>query len=932
MSRQAQDTARREKVLEVVRGLSAELNPGREIRTPGDSASLDYDLGIGSLERLELTTRLERALGASISGDAVFQARSVGDLSRALGGAPPAPTPSPAPPSPGAGHAPPPPAHVGTLVEMLEAQALAQPERETLILLSEGRQQQALRYQQVLDEARALAAGLARLGITHGDRVALMLPTGLDFIASFFGALILGAVPVPLYPPFRPDQIEEHLKRQATIVDDAGAPVMVTFKQAWGAARVLQALTPKLRHVVVADELRGHGETRGPRLAESDLAFIQYTSGSTSAPKGVALTHANLLANIRAFGNGLEIISDDVCVSWLPLYHDMGLIGALLGSFYYGLPLPLMGPQDFLARPSRWLWALHEYRGSISAAPNFAYELCARKVQDSELEGLDLSRWRIALNGAEAVRPETVRRFYERFKKYGLPEETMFPVYGLAEASLAVTFPPVGRAPRIDCVDRERLEREGRAWPVQGLIQGESPSGTELVSCGRAVEQVEVRVHDPKGRPLDERCVGRIVFRGASAMQGYFNNPQATAKTRDAEGWIDSGDEGYLADGELYVVGRRKDLILKAGRNLHPEDVEDAVSDVPGIRRGCVAAFSVPDEATGTESLIVVAETRSPSDALQEAVAAAVTRAVSVPPDRVVLVQPQSVPKTPSGKIRRSECQARWLDGTLGRRRTLVGQALSLVRQVAERVGQRVLEWPARMLYGGWYWGMMVGAWGTLRVAGIINPRLARRISPALGRGLLRAIGLRLEVRGPLPGDRPCVVVANHGSIIDPFVVVASCPMPLRFVVAPWVSKLPLVRDLLAPMGYVAVRRGHAGSAAAEVERVGAVLAEGDCVAAFPEGGLEQSPGLRPFTLGIFHAAVAGDVPVIPLSIDGARRALPWPQQIPNPGVIRVTFGAPLLGEGEPFEAATGLARRAREEIARHCGEPLAHQRLRRED
>jgi acyl-CoA synthetase (AMP-forming)/AMP-acid ligase II len=349
----------------------------------------------------------------------------------------------------------------------------------------------------------------------------------------------------------------------------------------------------------------------------------------------------------------------------LPLYHDMGLIGCWLFALYFGLPIAVLSPVAFLRRPERWLRALHRHRGTLSPAPNFAYELCVRKVPDRALEGLDLSSWRVALNGAEPISPATLERFTQRFEPFGFRPEALMPVYGLAECSVALTFAPLNRRPRVDRVARDAFQFHRRAEPVQP----EEADPLEFVSVGTSLPNHQVRIVDDEGRSIPERVEGHVEFRGPSAMKGYHRNPEATRAALRPDGWFRTGDLAYQADGELFITGRTKDLIIKAGRNVYPQEIEEAAADVEGVRRGCVAAFSVPDHASGTERLVVVAETRETDHAVHARMVSQVKRGVGtrcrISPDAVVLVPPQTVPKTPSGKLRRGACRELYLRGRL---------------------------------------------------------------------------------------------------------------------------------------------------------------------------------------------------------------------------------------------------------------------------
>src|SRR4051812_29323358 len=408
-----------EAVLEIAEALARELQPGLRGRSLSLESSLERDLGLDSLGRVELLGRLERSFGIRLSEEVLASAETPRDLLQALLSGHPATGEGRefkiAEPLAAAEAAP---DRTRTLVEVLEWHAQRDPDRRHILYLPGDGAPEELTYAGLLARSRAVAAGLARLNGAPGQAVGIMLPTGLEYFAAFFGVQLAGGVPVPLYPPARRSQIEDHLRRQAGILQTAGAEVLVTFPEVLTLARLLRAQLPVLRKVVTVAELSAEKETTAGApvtVKESDLAFLQFTSGSTGNPKGVMLTHANLLANLRAIQKGADVRPDDVIVSWLPLYHDMGLIGCWMGSLYFGVPLVLMSPLTFLARPSRWLKEIQNHRGTLSAAPNFAYELCVNKIPDKQIEGLDLSSWRMALNGAEPVSPEAVRRFINRF-------------------------------------------------------------------------------------------------------------------------------------------------------------------------------------------------------------------------------------------------------------------------------------------------------------------------------------------------------------------------------------------------------------------------------------------------------------------------------------------------------------------------------------
>ena len=675
-------------VLEIVQGLARELQPQRGARAVSLDSSLERDLGFDSLGRVELLARLEKGFGVRLPEDLLGAAETPRDLLAALAVAHPAAAPGEGFQSIeplGGGEAA--PDRTRTLLEVLDWHAGRHPGRRHILYYPGDGEPEELTYGELARRVRAAAAELTRLGVGPGKAVGIMLPTGLEYFVAFFGAQLAGGIPVPLYPPARKSQIEDHLRRQAGILRTAGAEVLVTFPEVLTLARLLSAQLPVLHRVVTVAELAATSDFDvdrflAPPVRGEDIAFLQFTSGSTGNPKGVMLTHANLLANLRAIRQGADIRPDDVIVSWLPLYHDMGLIGCWMGALYFGVPLVLMSPLAFLARPSRWLWAIHRHRGTLSAAPNFAYELCINKIPEEEIEGLDLSSWRMALNGAEPVSPEALRRFIERFETYGFRPGSFSPVYGLAENSLAVAFPPLGRPPLIDAVEREPFQRSGSAVPAAA----DDPGALRFVSCGTPLVDHEIRIVDDAGREVGERQEGRLEFKGPSATSGYFRNPEATAKLVHGD-WRDSGDRAYIAGGEVYITGRVKDIIIRAGRNLYPQELEGAVGEVPGIRKGCVAVFGSPDPATGTERLVVMAETRERDDAALETIRQAVQEVtvdlLGTPAEVVALVPPHGVPKTSSGKIRRSSAREVFESGRSGRG----GASLGLQIAASGRLG-----------------------------------------------------------------------------------------------------------------------------------------------------------------------------------------------------------------------------------------------------
>jgi 1-acyl-sn-glycerol-3-phosphate acyltransferase len=786
-----------------------------------------------------------------------------------------------------------------------------------------------------------------------------MLPTSREFFICYAGILLAGAVPVPIYPPFRADRIEEYAGRQGAILNNAGVCLLLTFRRAEAVAKLLKPRVKSLLGVVDSGKLLEAADKEPPpapgalpaflsgsRLRKgSDVALLQYTSGSTGDPKGVTLTHANLLANMRAIGEAVGMGPKDVGVSWLPLYHDMGLIGAWLTLMLHGVPLVVMSPLAFLTRPERWLQAVSKYKGTVSAAPNFAYELCVRKISDKAMEGVDLSSLRAALNGAEPVNPETLERFINRFSKYGFRREAMLPVYGLAEASLAVTAPPLDRGPKVDRVERETFTTEGRAVPA------EDENTIAFVSAGMPVPRHEVVIADKDGKELPDRTEGFLWFRGPSATSGYYKNAEATAKLFEgapaavdgAYPWVNSGDRAYRADGEIYITGRVKDIIIKGGRNLYPHEVEELASHAEGIRKGCVVAFGLKGEETGTEKLVIVAESREEDRAKRAAIVAAIndfiTQGLGLPPDRVEVIPTGSIPKTSSGKLRREETKQLYLAGTLTASkppawvqiaRLGTGSYLKSALGAVVHGVQTVLE----KIYGVYFivvfvlW--IVPTWAMVRL--FKDHRAAGRFTSAALKVLFALTGIRVKVVGiefmDTPGAK--VYASNHASYFDVLPLMMGLGVPYRFVAKGEVTRMILIGTFLSQMGHLSFDRHDPNSRLRQVDEIEECLRQGDSVFVFPEGTFTPEDGVRPFQLGAFRGAVATGAPVIPVSLAGTRRFLRDRTFLPRPTRVTITLSAPVYPEqvaasGDPnhLQAIVRLRDQAREAIAKYSGEPL---------
>ena len=528
-------------------------------------------------------------------------------------------------------------------------------------------------WRSIFDQATRVAAGLRSVGLEAGDRVALVYPTCPELIHGLFGVLAAGAVPVPLYPPVRLGRLDEYHERTARMLQAVGARLVLVD------AKVSKLLGPTCEKAETALGFRTLDGLMPPGDAsffhegvETEAALIQFSSGTTVDPKPVCLSQRAVLAQVRTL-NGFW--PDDPAsgwrhsgVTWLPLYHDMGLIGCVFPALERPGTLTLIGPEVFVARPAIWLRALSRWRATISVAPNFAYALCVRKIDDRELDGVDLSAWRIALNGAEPVAPDVLRAFQRRFAEWGFRPGALTPVYGLSEATLAVTFSDLSREFTSTRFNRQALT-EGWAVP--------DPEGREAISVGRPLPgtRVFIEVDDasPEGHEGAGVPIGRILVEGPSVMDGYWDRPEATAETL-RDGRLDTGDLGFLWQDDLYVVGRAKDVLILRGRNHSPVDVEQAIGAVPGLRPGCaVAASFLPENADGERLLLFVERSReagagptAPVDGeLQSACENAALVACGLRVDEVLILEPGTLPRTSSGKLRRGETLRRYLAGSL---------------------------------------------------------------------------------------------------------------------------------------------------------------------------------------------------------------------------------------------------------------------------
>jgi acyl carrier protein len=924
-----------ERLLEVVAAVAKEARPHVEPHVELDS-SLEKELGLDSLARVELVLRLEKEFGAALPEQALATSETPRDLLRFLLGSIGHEAASarhvaertmaslvqsqgvPAPSD----------AQAATLTEALEYHVERQPDRLTVFMYEEQKEF-PLSYRALWDGALGYAARLAEAGLQQGEMVAIMLPTCKEYLYCFYGVQLAGGVPVPLYPPARLTTIEDHLSRHVGILKSAGASIMVTIPEAKPLAYLLRAQVESLNQILTpGDFASSSGKDFKPiHRKPGDMGFLQYTSGSTGNPKGVVLSHANLMANVRAMGAAVNANPEDVFVSWLPLYHDLGLIGANFASLVLGFPTVLMSPLAFLSRPASWLRAIHRHRGTMSGGPNFSFELCLRRIQDEDLEGIDLSSWRFAFNAAEPVSPDTIVQFEQRFAKFGLRKNCLSPSYGLAESSVGVAITVPGTPWRADRLDRERFTKTGEA--VEAPPDAASP--LVVIGCGTPIPGHDIRVVDAAGLELPDRQEGLLQFRGPSSTSGYYRNPEATKSLFGSGDWVNTGDRAYLTDGTLFLTGREKDIIIRGGRNISPYELEQAVGDLAGVRRGCVAVFGSKDAATGTERVVVLAEMRdkdaSRHDDLRRMINDLAVGLIGAPADDIVLAPPATVPKTSSGKIRRVAAREYYERGPqavaggavwLQFARLLLSGAAPQLRRWLRTLGGALFALRAYLVFAA----LMPVA---LLAALLLPVRQCWSVGRTVSTWFLRLSGIPLVASGTenLATASPVVLAVNHTSYLDPVVLIAL----LNYRGYAFVAKREfednwLMHRLLAGFGTRFVERFDVAKSTEHAGELAEAAKAGASLIVFPEGTLTRNTGLMAFRTGAFQAAAQAGIPVLPVALRGVRSVLRDGTWYLRRAAVTLHIGAPVAPEGTDWAAAVKLRDAVRADILRHCGEP----------
>ncbi|MCP4543615.1 MAG: fatty acyl-AMP ligase [Chloroflexi bacterium] len=544
-----------------------------------------------------------------------------------------------------------------TFSHLLRQLYLQKPEQVAVYLAHAGRPDLPVTYRQLIEDATAYAQALERQGIQPGDVVILILQHGRDVISSFFGAVLHGAIPSIM--PFLTEKLlpERYRADLASLIRVTHPAAIVTYQEF--EEKVLDALpsVDSVRAIIVSECVGPSAKPDfeslgGLRCSSQDIVLLQHSSGTTGLQKGVALSHRAVLNQLESYSRAIRLsLADDIIVSWLPLYHDMGLIAGFIMPILLGVPLVLLSPFDWIRAPHRLMQAISHYRGSLTWLPNFAYSFCARKIRERYLEGVDLSCWRAVINCSEPMRWESHQVFLNRFQPYGLHSDALATSYAMAENVFAVTQGGIGEPVTIDEIDRDMLQTEQVARPV---ISGRK--SVKMLSAGSPIDNVHIRVLDKEGQDVPERHIGEIALQSDCMLTSYYHRPDATTKAF-LDGWYLTGDYGYLANGQVYITGRKKDLIIVGGKNIYPQDLEQLAMEVPGVHPGRIAAFGVINEVMGTEDVILVAEVdivnNKEREQIAQAVRQTVTRGSAVALRHVYLVAPRWLIKTSSGKIAR---------------------------------------------------------------------------------------------------------------------------------------------------------------------------------------------------------------------------------------------------------------------------------------
>ena len=549
-----------------------------------------------------------------------------------------------------------------TFSERLQSHLHQTPERVAATLQFANLPDLPISYSQLLRGAQGFSASLKKEGVAPGEVVLLILRHGEELIYSYFGAIIHGAIPSVM--SFLTEKLspERYRADLATLISVTRPAAIVTYGEFVDEVREALKGEDSVRAVIVAESVPAEkvniSSWSGLKRKPEDIALLQHSSGTTGLQKGVALSHQAVFNQLDAYSKVLGLNEKDVIVSWLPLYHDMGLIAGFLLPILYGIPLVLMSPFDWVRAPYRLMQSVSKYKGTLSWLPNFAYNFCAQKIRDRHLEGVDLSTWRAVINCSEPVRWESHLAFQEKFQAYGLPENALHSSYAMAENVFAVTQSTLGSKPRVEVIERE-------AFMMERVVRdANDKASVTVMSSGHALPNVQIKIVDEKGNELPERVIGEIALKSDCMLTGYYNRPDATEKAF-VDGWYVTGDYGFISGGEIFVSGRKKDMIIVGGKNVYPQDLEMLSYEVPGVHAGRSVAFGLFDEEQGTEEVVIIAEADSDDESenqkIAELIRQHVTKNSAIALRHVKVVGPKWILKTSSGKTARSANKEKYL-------------------------------------------------------------------------------------------------------------------------------------------------------------------------------------------------------------------------------------------------------------------------------
>lgn len=546
-----------------------------------------------------------------------------------------------------------------TFTDILREFFEREPDRVSVTLQHPNQPDFHITYRELIERSNDYAVAYERAGIKPGEVVILILQHGKELVYSFWGAVLYGAIPSMM--PFLTEKLSpDRYRADLTAIFSHGRPAgIVTYPEFESDIRMLLAEGGNsVREVFITNQIPRQEKVDfsslpGMKSKATDIVLLQHSSGSTGLQKGVALSHLAIFNHLDAYGEVIGLTREDVIVSWLPLYHDMGLIACFLMPILRGVHVVQMSPFDWVRAPYRMLQSISTYRGTHTWLPNFAYNFCAQKIRDRDLEGVDLSSWRVSSNGSEPVKFKSHQMFYERFKSYGLRLETLQTLYGMAENVVAATQSELNKLPYVEDVDRESFTTDKIARPA---FDGR-PS-IQMMSCGKPIPNTVIRIVDSKGHDLPERHIGEIVLKSNCMLTEYYNRPDITKKAFLPGGWYMTGDYGYMYNGEIFVAGRKKDLIIVGGKNVYPQDLEGLACEVPGVHPGRTVAFGLFDETQGTEEVVIIAEVDTNDEVEHERLADEirkyVTKNSAIAMRHVRVVGPKWVLKTSSGKVARN--------------------------------------------------------------------------------------------------------------------------------------------------------------------------------------------------------------------------------------------------------------------------------------